>query len=143
MNRQVIQMRYDVGLPRERILELESVVDAIIGIEEESWEYEGTVFHRDDESIAGIMTEQDIKGIAENMEYQGRWLGFSVSNALTMGIERVETASMKRLNLNDQEYRLLRQDFLERLASRLKRYEKDHRLAIDDKGGEVVGLRWE
>jgi len=80
-------MRYDVGLPRERIHELESVVDAIIGIEEESCEYEGTVFHRDDESIAGIMTEQDIKGIAESMEYQGRWLGFSVSNVLTMGIE--------------------------------------------------------
>ena len=136
-------MRYDVGLPRNRIFELESLVDCILGVEKESWDYEGVTFHRDDESVAGIMTELDIKRIADSMEYQGRWLGFSVANMLAAGIERVEIATMTKLNLTNKEYDLVRQELVERLAVRLKRYAKDRRLAIDDKGGEVVGLRWE
>ena len=77
------------------------------------------------------------------MEYQGRWLGFSVANMLAAGIERVEIATMTKLNLTNKEYDLVRQELVERLAVRLKRYAKDRRLAIDDKGGEVVRLRRE
>ena len=136
-------MRYDVGLPRNRIFELESLVDCILGVEKESWDYEGVTFHRDDDSVAGIMTELDIERIADSMEYQARWLGFSVANMLAAGIERVEIATMTKLNLTNKEYDLVRQELVERLAVRLKRYAKNHRLAIDDKGGEVVGIRWE
>lgn len=139
-------MRYDAGIPIDRIRTLESVVDALLGIEEDSIEMNGVFFHRDSEYIAGIMTEEDIRKFAMAFEYNGRWYGFNMTNAILNGIDYMNSArtavGQAPESFTDYELNLIRSEFIERFSLRLKKYAMGRRLAINDDGGDVVGFKW-
>lgn len=136
-------IKYDSRLTGLRSAMLGSVVDGIIGSEEETWIQYGVMWHRDDEYNAGMMVEEDIKEIADCFEYRGRWYGINANIAIRNGIDRIKGISFITFNPPEEfEIELMRADFVQRLIKRLQRYSKGHRLAVRD-DGENVWFRWE
>jgi len=122
---------------------LGAVVDGIIGAEEETWIQDGVRWHRDDEYHAGMMVEEDIKELAESLEYRERWYGINANIAIENGIERTKGIPFITSNPPQAfEIGLMREEFVQRLIKRLQRYRNGRRLAVRD-DGVIVWLRWE
>ena len=138
-------MRYDVG-PITRVHELESVIDSLLGLEDEKINLDGVIFHRDSEWLAGIMTEEDIKELASMLEFHGRWYGFDVRKALVAAVEYRNHAKsimgQQPESYSEFEYGLLRKELVERLSKRLLKYCGEHQLDVKYEGGNAVHFRW-
>ena len=146
-------MRWDLRIPRERIPKLEAVVDQILGVSEESIAMNKEPWLRAwlKSECVGFITEAEIKEVAESLTYFKSWLPINVTNALLNAIDIVNNANcamgIREDVFTNYEIQLMRQEFIERFAMRLNRYNKGYKLAIKewDSGhlADLVGFRWE
>lgn len=146
-------MRWDSRIPRERIPKLEAVVDQILGVSEESVAMNEDTWLRAwlKSECVGFITEAEIKEVAESPTHSKSWLPINVTNALLNAIDIVNNANyamgIREDVFTNFEMQLMRQEFIERFAKRLNRYNKGYRLNIKewDSGhlADLVGFRWE
>ena len=140
-------MRYDIGISSDRRVQMESVIDSLIGLEQETWIENGVRWHRDDEYHAGIMVEDDFRDFAQHMTINGAWYGFNLHAGLLNAIDYrncVFESIGQREVYTEKEMQLMRDELLKRMIGRLSKYARNgQRVAVNDNGGDVVGFRWE
>lgn len=142
-------MRWDSKVPRERIIILESVVDQILGVSEETIALTGDKWLKDE--CPGFFTEADIREFACSLPFRDNWSSIHVTNALLNAIDIVNRAhsaiGTTEEVFTDYELQLMRQEFIERLIKRLNKYNRGYKLAIKewdaDHAVDLVGFRWE